>query len=109
MSGGSRRLAARSDHFGRGGHCLLLERPSNDAGRADCRPRVMPALIAVVGMPDPLLRAENEDCLRLLRLRSDGLARLTRAVSEEAAAFELEARFGHAVSWVWLEHGCEQA
>ena len=69
----------------------------------------MPALIAVVGMPDPLLRAENEDCSRHLRLCGDGSSRLTRAVSEEAAAFELEARFGHAVSWVWLEHGCEQA
>ena len=69
----------------------------------------MPALIAVVGMPDPLLRAKNEDGSRHLRLRSDGMTRLTRAVSEKAAAFELEARFGHAVSWVWLEHGRGQA
>ena len=54
----------------------------------------MPALIAVVGMPDLMLRAENEDCSRHLWLCGDGLARLTRAVSEEAAASVLGSRFG---------------
>ena len=94
MSGGAHRLAALCGRAGRRGHAWLIDRPSNDAGRADCRPNVMPALVVVVSMPDPLMRAENEDCSRLLRLQSDGLARRTRALSEEAAAFELGARFG---------------
>ena len=60
-------------------------------------------------MPDRLLQAEHDGFSRTLRLGSDESTQLTRAVSMEAADFELGARIGLASSWLWLEHGGEQA